>query len=108
MIDAFYFMDFLILGLTTWRLSSLLVQEDGPFFIFVRFRSLVGIKWNELGEEYSDSVFGQVFLCVWCLSIWIGIALSLLYLFFGSWLVYLCWPLALSGLACIVQGVANR
>ena len=101
-------MDFIILGLATWRLSSLFVQEEGPLFIFVKFRHFVGIRWNEVGEEYAENFVGKLFLCVWCLSVWMAFALSILYLLFGSWIVYLCWPFALSGLACAVQGIANK
>jgi len=101
-------MNFLIIGLATWRISSLLVQEDGPFILFVRIRNIAGVKWNELSEPYAEDFLGQLFLCVWCMSIWIGFIFSLLYLFFGQWFVWLCWPFALSAVACFVQGTANK
>lgn len=79
-----------ILGLATWRISSLLVDEEGPFSIFMKFRMAIGTiyyvdediltndqaielsKHNfELTKNYQNE-FAKLFSCVWCLSIWIA------------------------------------
>lgn len=96
------------MGLAVWRISSLLVQEDGPFYIFDRIRNKVGILWTEDSVPYSNNVIGQIFLCVWCMSVWISFAFFFLYLVFGQLFVWCCWPFALSALACAIQGVSNK
>jgi hypothetical protein len=54
--------DLFLYGLAVWRISSLLVHEDGPYAIFRRIR--------EASKGFE--VFWQLFQCVWCTSVWIG------------------------------------
>lgn len=55
-------MDLFIYILVTWRLTSLFVNEAGPFKVFTHLRKRV-----------------YLFTCFWCFSVWIGTALALLY-----------------------------
>lgn len=63
-----------IFGLATWRVSSLLVGEDGPFYIFRKIREKFGITHDENGKPLAipDGFFAQLLSCVFCASIWIG------------------------------------
>ena len=102
--------DFLILGLATWRLSSLIATpgDDGPWEMFLKFRELVGVKHDkDTGQYYGTNVFAKAIECVWCVSVWIGIALGILYLYFGDWTVCFSLPFALSGAAIVVERIAN-
>ena len=63
-------LDFVIYSLAVWRLSSLLCHEDGPKAVFRRMREFCETKGFEL--------FFQLFQCVWCTSIWVGMGLLLL------------------------------
>lgn len=60
-------LDFLLVGLATWRLSSLILYEEGPFAIFERVRTRAGV--NRPGEVTS---LATLFSCMWCMSVWIG------------------------------------
>jgi len=75
--------ELVIFGLATWRIASLLVQEDGPFYMFYRLREKVGIGHDENRKVFMipDRFFAQVLSCVWCSSIWVG---------FG-WLAFWLW-----------------
>ena len=64
------------LGLICWRITSLLVREDGPFDIFAKFRKLVGITYNEYSVPVDKNVFAKLLICVWCSSVWIALALA--------------------------------
>lgn len=86
-IPFFYFMDFIIIGLAAWRLSSLLVDEDGPWQVFLRVRE----KMNVEG-------------CLWCLSIWIGIVLTGIY-WYSPQSLWLSWPFALSTVAILINRI---
>lgn len=72
-------LDFVALILATWRVSSLLVMECGPLDIFLRIRCAVGIQHDDQGrpEAWNGGVLAGLFSCVWCMSIWAG---GLLYL----------------------------
>lgn len=57
-------LQFVIYCLATWRLSYLLVNEDGPYNMLGRIRENL--------ESYTT-----VLTCVWCSSIWIGMLAAL-------------------------------
>lgn len=80
-------MDYLILALATWRISSLLVDEDGPFKILAIIR------------VYASKLTGA-FECIWCMSIWIGIMLTVSYWTIPVYTTWICLPFALSAIAC--------
>lgn len=69
----------LILILATWRISSLLTNEDGPYKILVRLRKLT-----------------KAFDCLWCMSIWVGLLITGLYWYKPGLVTLLCLPFALS------------
>jgi len=77
--------DFVIYGLATWRIASLLVQEDGPWNIFMRLRELTGIKHDDDGDVFMipNGFWPQLFSCIWCCSTWVALC----------WLVFwMAWP----------------
>jgi hypothetical protein len=55
-----------VASLATWRLTRMLLVEHGPFNIFVHYRTIMG---NIRG-------LSDLANCSWCLSIWIGIAVT--------------------------------
>ncbi len=77
-------MTYVILALATWRLSSLLVNESGPWALFAHLRYLAGVRYNgeTLHVEATNQLAGA-FACIWCMSVWVG-------LFW--WLVWTQWP----------------
>lgn len=52
----------IILSLATWRITSLLTEEDGPADIFIKLRAVL----KPIG----------VLECFWCASVWVGWLLS--------------------------------
>lgn len=76
----------LVAALSCWRITSLLIREDGPFDIFMHIRTLTG---RIRGLEALTT-------CVWCLSFWIGAAVSAV-AFTTYW--WLLMPFALSAAA---------
>ena len=86
--------------LATWRVASMLTQEDGPFKMFQRIRRLFGIKHDD-GRIFQipDRNMAKLFTCLWCMSLWVG---GIMY---GIWLVapIVVWILAISTGAIIVD-----
>ena len=72
-----------LIALATWRVTSMLVQEDGPFTIFRRVRRLWGIQHDDTGCIFNvpDNNMAKLFSCQWCMSVWIGPAL------YGLWFI---------------------
>lgn len=103
-------LDIVILILATWRLSSLLSnpEDDGPWEMFGKFRHLVGVRLDEAtGIFYGKNVVAQGVICVWCVSIWIGIAIAISYNFFPSIVVMASLPFALSAGAIVLERIVN-
>ncbi len=98
-------MNFLIVALAVWRISSLLVNEEGPFGIFEKLRYLVGVRYDKHSEQVGTNVIAKIFLCVWCISIYLG-ALGAITLA-SSVLEWALNALALSTVAVIIEEVVN-
>lgn len=60
------------LSLACWRLSSLLVREDGPFDVFGKLRYTVGVRYNERNIPYGTNFLSDLLTCIWCASIWVS------------------------------------
>jgi hypothetical protein len=76
--------DLVLLALATWRLAYLMVKESGPWQIMATIRA-----W---------STFGGLLNCIYCASLWAGIAM------FGLLLVFppVVWVFAASGGAMLL------
>jgi len=86
----------LILGvLGTWRITHLLVAEDGPSQIFVRVRRAAG-----------EGFWGELLDCFYCLSLWVAAPFCVV---LGQGIRERCllW-LALSGGAILLERITSR
>lgn len=99
--------EFIILSLATWRISSMWVEEEGPFCIFEKLRRLLGVRQDEDGYSYGINEIGHTLSCIWCTSIWVALG------WFLAWLlipcaVYVATPFALTGLGIFMHGRGVR
>ncbi len=65
--------------LLTWRLTSLCVNEAGPFDMFEKFREVIGIELDEFSLVVGSNMFAQAFTCFWCASIWVGLLVAIIH-----------------------------
>lgn len=65
-------LEFVILGLATYRLSILLIHDDGPWAIIARFRDLIGVGYDEYSQPLPRNELAKLFTCIYCLSFWVG------------------------------------
>ena len=95
----------LIYGLAVWRISSLIVSEDGPFRAFRFLRTLTGIQHDAEGHVYAipDTLPAKLFSCLWCSSVWVSGGLALLHYFSSAIAFYLALWMALSAIAIITE-----
>ena len=98
----------LVLVLACWRLTSLIVQEDGPFRIFAKFRYWIGVRQVEGSTTpYGTNVVAEGLSCIWCCSVWVGVALVVAYVLDPALTVLASLPFALSAGAIIVERMLN-
>ena len=86
---------FAIAVLGVWRVTHLLVAEDGPGDLVVRFRAAAG-----------EGFWGALLDCVYCASVWIAVPFAI-----GIGNTWgeraLCWP-ALSAAAILIERMTSR
>jgi hypothetical protein len=86
---------FVIAALATWRVTHLIVYEDGPWEAIARLRKLAGSRF-----------FGKLMDCFYCLSLWVSAAATFTLTFrLKEWIMF--W-LALSGAACLLDGLGQK
>jgi hypothetical protein len=100
-------LELVILGLATWRISSLLVNEDGPWDLLGRLRDTLGVSYDELSRPVGENVIARALTCVWCVSPYLALAFYLAYQLIPGPTMVLGWILAISSIAIIVEEVAN-
>lgn len=87
--------DLIVKILLTWSLSSLLAvtnQESGPYEIFDKLRDKVGVKYNEASRCYGTNQVSSALCCIWCTSLWVGVAVSAVFDLRSSVLSFLVMP----------------
>lgn len=97
---------FFYLGLAAWRLASLVANEDGPWMMFKRLRQRAE-QWCNNYRFCRELNLYELVTCEWCNSIWIGAALTALYLWLGGAILYIALPLALSTVAIIIKYIVE-
>lgn len=96
-------MDIIILTLATWCISSLLVNEDGPFDMFSWLRFWLGVRYTERNEAYGTNMVSEILTCLLCTSVWVGIILTIGYVIVPVYITWFCLPFALSAGAIIAN-----
>jgi hypothetical protein len=96
-------MAFVILALATWRLTSLVVREEGPWCILARLRHRIGVRSTDAGVPYGLNVMAEGLTCVWCTSVWTATFLALSYVWMPAITICICVPLALSAGALLIE-----
>ena len=89
--------------LATWRLSHLLMAESGPGDILGRLRDRIGVAYDEASAPYGKNIIASAFVCLWCLSVWVGWGVALVVMP-GQWFL---GGLALSAGAIVVNKVVK-
>lgn len=111
---------FIMATLVTFRLVELVTFEYGPFHILERFRQAIGVKvvadYDENGrvipdseEEFASNQLAEMVLCPRCLSVWVGMGISVILWWFVP--VYL-WEVLVRGVAfsgaAVVLGILTK
>jgi len=96
-------LEFLVISLAVWRISSLIANEDGPFDILERFRGAIGIVYDEFNNRSGNNTFAKGVMCIWCNSMWFSFIASI---FISSSLVdCLVMTLAISAMVIAIDKI---
>jgi len=100
----------LVLSLATWRIASLLVNEAGPWDVFLKLRERLGFTHDNSKNKVilPDGFVGELFSCIWCCSLWAGILWTGLYFLSPDLTLILAAPFAFSTVAILVQSCTER
>lgn len=94
----------IVFSIATWRVASLFVNEDGPWFIFEKLRYEAGIRNMEIGPGF----LAQLLSCTWCFSLYVGVGWTLFYLWQPK-IAFLCaCAFALSAITIFVHAILDR
>jgi hypothetical protein len=93
--DAEFWIRFVLAALAAWRVTHLLVREDGPGDVIARFRGRLG-----------SGFWGKLMDCFYCLSFWVAAPMAF---FVGRRALdlFFVW-LALSGAACLLERLGRE
>lgn len=95
--------DFLLFSIAVFRITAIIVYEDGPFSVFSSFRDRVATYTNPLFVTVSQGV-----RCVWCTSVWVAAGLLLLYHFYEQAAFAVALVMALSAVGSLLDGARHR
>lgn len=104
-------LEFVVMGLAIWRLSSLLTDPlDGDFAILLKLRYAVGIRYDKHSNPYAAKRewLCKWFLCSWCMSLALGTISTILYMAFGHIIPIVLLPFALSATSILVDSYILR
>ena len=90
----------ILIGLAAWRISWFFYSEDGPFGIAKKIRRLIGFDEK---DQAPQTFLGELFDCVWCMSIWAAMMLSLLLYFFPEAGIFICVSFGASTIVIIIN-----
>lgn len=100
---------FVLISLAVWRISYMVVNEDGPWDCFARLRA-----WSIRLDEFGNVVWARygilkALACLWCFSIWIALSLFIVYLLMGERVVVaLSLPFSLSAATILFEQLIDR
>lgn len=96
-----------VIALAATRLSTLLQNDYGLFGVFEKLRVLVGVNENKeggiVGEDGQPNQLAAILSCIYCISLWVSIFLTVGYYFFPVQVFWICLPFALSQLVILVE-----
>ena len=67
----------ILLSCATWRISSLLYDEAGPWKMFIWLRERLGVLHDEDGTPVGYSKWAEILECFWCITIWVSLGLTI-------------------------------
>jgi len=101
--------DLVLAVFAVWRITTLLLREEGPFEVFIKLRSFIGVKYNAESEPYGETSKARLFACFWCLSMWITFIWMLVLLwagiYSGNFPHFLLYTFGIAGMSILCEEI---
>lgn len=75
--------------------------------LFAEIRRLFGVRYNAASEPIKETESARFITCVFCFSIWLGLAVAVAYYFYPVCTYWVCLPFALSAGAIALDRWVN-
>lgn len=89
--------EFIILLLSIFRFTLLVVRESGPAELFAKTRKRMGVYYDEHSLCVGKNIVASALCCTWCTSIWIALGISFVVYWYPEIVYPILLPFALSG-----------
>lgn len=99
---AINFLNLFIIISAVYRVSSLFANENGPFYMFLKFRNFCAM----LCEKYPfcrELHLYELVECELCNSIWLGALFAVLWALAGNMFVNVCLVLCISTWVIVIK-----
>jgi len=98
---------FAVLALAVFRLTRILIVDDGPFDVFLKIRAWAGVsRDNGVTVTTKAWMWAGLLSCHWCLSVWVAFPAALLWQGISPGALA-AW-LALAGASSIIEEIVRR
>lgn len=94
--------ELLFFVLLTWRITVLITWDRGPADVLSRFRSIMGVYYDEFSNRKASNWFAELLNCHFCSSFWIGMLVALVW--YKDW-SFIIVGLVLSGGSLIIDTI---
>jgi hypothetical protein len=99
--------DLTVAAIATWRITHMLLYENGPFRLFRKLRERFGVVYADADSSEVVSFQYEITTCPWCLSVWVAAAVTLLQLL-SSKVQWLWLPFTYSAAAVAINRLMER
>ena len=100
-------MNIIVLSLAVCRLTLLLTKEAGPLDVFGKLRRVV-CRGTAAGDKARPGSMCHGVRCTHCVSLWVALLVTCLYLCWPTATCAACLPFALSMLSILVCSVLGH
>lgn len=91
-------MMFLISSLAVWRITHMLLEENGPWELFKRVQN-----WS---DSRNPNVLKEMLQCFYCTSVWVSLPFAI---YLGAnFIEYIIYTMALSAVAMLIQTIKEK
>lgn len=93
-----------VLALATWRLTHMLLRENGPWGAFRRLRVALGVVYDPQDDTRIVAFRYEISTCMWCLSMWTGAIAGLVfnYTYYEYFSIFIRFAVPFAISACCV------
>lgn len=99
-----FWVDCVLFFLSVWRVSVMVVEEEGPGDVFVKIKEMTGAQVSGIPVDWQHmGTLARLTQCPWCLSVWVGLALSLIRLISPKTFRFLALALAGSAATVLIE-----